>query len=474
MKLFLINMYGLIDARILDKNAEYLGLNMEKLMENAGKAVADVVLSLKPKNVLVVCGSGNNGGDGYVTAINLKKNGVNVDVYMAKMPKSQLCIKKYNEAKEEGVNIVNFFDPSKYDVIVDAMLGIGIEKDPEEPYRSLIEKINVSGKTIVSVDVPTGIGTNVSIKPDITVTMQFSKREMNEKNSGKIIVADVGFPRELLEMVGPGEFVSYKFNPDESHKGENGILVGIAGSVDYYGAPIYMSKGALRMGIDLLFLFSPEYIHNYISSSTHDIILKKSGERYIEFNNELKRIIEDKATAVALGCGIGKNEVSQESSTKIIEESLLVKKPIVIDADALDSVTLFDDLKGLAVITPHRGEFKRIFSIDPDENNVVKMAKKYNLVILLKGSVDIISDGEIVKKNKSFHHPSMTRGGTGDILTGAVGGLLSRGIDPFHSATLASFIVGSAGKLAFEEKSNSYFTSEVIDMIPQVFRKHVQ
>jgi yjeF N-terminal region len=169
VKLFLINMYCLIDARILDKNAEYLGLNMEKLMENAGKAVADVVLSLKPKNVLVVCGSGNNGGDGYVTAINLKKNGVNVDVYMAKMPKSQLCIKKYNEAKEEGANIVNFFDPSKYDVIVDAMLGIGIEKDPEEPYRSLIEKINVSGKTIVSVDVPTGIGTNVSIKPDITV-----------------------------------------------------------------------------------------------------------------------------------------------------------------------------------------------------------------------------------------------------------------------------------------------------------------
>ncbi|PMP75046.1 MAG: bifunctional ADP-dependent NAD(P)H-hydrate dehydratase/NAD(P)H-hydrate epimerase [Aciduliprofundum sp.] len=467
-------MYSLIDARILDRNAEYSGINMENLMENAGKAVAETVLSLNPERVLVVCGSGNNGGDGYTAAIYLKRKGINVDVYPVKAPKSALCMKKSEEALKEGVSIVNSLDPLQYDIIIDAMLGIGIERDPDEPYRSAIERINGSGKKVVSIDIPTGLGTNIQVKPAITVTMQFMKKEMNEKNSGKIIVADVGFPRDIIEMVGPGEFLIYRFNRPDSHKGENGILAGIAGSVDYYGAPLYMAKGALRMGIDLLFLFSPYSIHHHISASTHDIILRKSGENYIEFNDDLMRVIEEKATAVALGCGIGKNESSMEASLKIIEESLKKGKPMVIDADALDNVKNFNDFKGLAVITPHRGEFKRIFSMEPEEENVMRMAKKYNLIILLKGSVDIISDGELVKKNFTFHHPSMTRGGTGDVLTGAVGGLLSRGIDPFHSATLASFIVGSAGKLAFDEFSNAYFTSEMIDMIPHVFKKFSQ
>lgn len=467
-------MYTMLDAKILDRNAEYIGLDMEKMMENAGRAVAETVFSLKPRNVLVVCGSGNNGGDGYVAAINLKKLGIPVDIYPVKEPKSILCIKKYNEAKEYGLNFVDHLDPSGYDVIVDAMLGVGIERDPDEPYRKAIWKINESGKRVVSVDVPTGIGTNVFIKPEITVTMQFKKKEMNEKNSGKIVVVDVGFPREIMEMVGPGDFAAYKLNTNESHKGDNGVLMGVAGSAEYYGAPVYMAKGALRMGIDLLFLFSPASVHGHISSSTHDIILRKSGEFFIEYTKEMEKILDEKAAAVAIGCGIGKNENSIETSTKIIEESLRKGKGVVIDADALYAVQNFDDFRGNAVITPHRGEFKRTFSVEPDEDNVVKMAKKYNLVILLKGPVDIISDGDVLKKNREFHHPSMTRGGTGDVLTGAVAGLLSRGIDPLHSASLGSFIVGSAGKMAFEELSNSYFTSEMVDMIPRVFKKFLQ
>lgn len=465
-------MYKMLDAKILDKNAEYLGLNLEKFMDNAGIAVANTVLSMNADKILVVCGSGNNGGDGYVSAIHLKKIGKKVDILKVKEPKSPLCIKKYNDAISNNINFVEDPDFSQYDVIVDAMLGIGISKTPEEPYKTIIEKMNRYGKKIVSVDVPTGIGTSLQVNPHITVTMQFMKEEMNKENSGEIIVADVGFPKEVIEMIGPGDFLAYKENASSSHKGENGVLIAIAGSIEYYGAPIYMVKGALRTGVDLVFLFSPSKIHNYISSATYDIILRKSGENYIEYTNEMDDLITNKSTAISLGCGIGKNEKSLESSIKIIERALKIKKPIVIDADALYAVSNFDDFSRNAVITPHRGEFKKLFSLDPDENNVVKVAKKYSLVILLKGPIDIVTDGEIVKKNREFHHPSMTRGGTGDILTGVVGGLLSRGIDPLHSASLGSFISGSAGKITYEEKGNSYYTSEILKNIPKIFKKY--
>ncbi|MEM4110056.1 MAG: NAD(P)H-hydrate epimerase, partial [Thermoplasmata archaeon] len=191
----------MLDARILDKNAEYLGLNLEKFMDNAGIAVANTVLSMNADKILVVCGSGNNGGDGYVSAIHLKKIGKKVDILKVKEPKSPLCIKKYNDAISNNINFVEDPDFSQYDVIVDAMLGIGISKTPEEPYKTIIEKMNRYGKKIVSVDVPTGIGTSLQVNPHITVTMQFMKEEMNKENSGEIIVADVGFPKEVIEMI---------------------------------------------------------------------------------------------------------------------------------------------------------------------------------------------------------------------------------------------------------------------------------
>jgi len=463
-------MYKIIDARILDKNAEFFGIEMEKLMDNAGNAVFNEVLKLHPNKVLVLAGSGNNGGDGYTASILLMKKGVEVHAFPVKMPETILCRKKYEEALKSGLKIdteLNF----NYDVIIDAMLGIGIASEPREPYKSVIESLNNSGKFVVSVDVPSGFPTKIAVKPSITVTMQFIKEGMTEENSGKIIVADVGFPKEVIEAVGPGDFLVYRKNNDQSHKGENGIVVAIGGSYLYYGAPIYMAKGAMRMGIDLVYLFAPESIHCFVSNF-HDMILRRSGYNFIEFNDELKNIIEEKDITMAIGPGITKSREALENARRIIEYALDVGRNIVIDADALSVINESSDLKGLAVITPHRGEFKQTFNLEPSEENVKYIAKKIKATILLKGPVDIISDGDLVKKNKDFHHPSMTKGGTGDLLTGSVAGLLSKHIDPFHAASLASFIVGMAGKITFEEKSYAYYTSEILDNIPKIFKEY--
>jgi NAD(P)H-hydrate epimerase len=463
-----MGMFKLIDSRILDINAEKSGIDMEKLMNYAGGAVADFVISLKPRNILTMCGSGNNGGDGYTASMLLLRAGMKVSVFPVKEPETSLARKKFEEFKNAGGIIIDDPKLDEYDIIIDAMLGIGIIGIPKEPYASAIQKLNNSKTKIVSVDIPSGFPSAIAVKPDYTVTMQFIKEGMDESKCGKIIVADVGFPKEVIEMIGPGDIAAFPVNGKNSHKGDNGILVIVSGSNEYYGAPLYVSKSALRMGPDMVFLFTPSKVHGFITPHTQDIMIRKSGIDYIEYTYELMKSISERATAVAIGPGISKNPVAIENAAKIIEDTLHYGKKMVIDADALAAISGIDDFKGLAVLTPHRGEFKNTFLMDPSEENVKKVAQKINATLLVKGPVDIVTDGSLLKRNRDYHHESMTRGGTGDLVTGAAAGLLSRGLDTLHSAFLSSYIIGSAGLLAFKKKGYSYYTSELIDFIPDI------
>ncbi|MGC8610324.1 MAG: NAD(P)H-hydrate dehydratase [Thermoplasmata archaeon] len=466
-------MYDIDDSRILDKNAEFFNVNMENLMENAGRAVANEVLNYKPKRVLALCGSGNNGGDGYVAARELKLRGIDVHVFPVQPPSSELCIKKYKESIDSGVQVDSELSLNEYELIIDAMLGIGIKNEPKEPYKSVIQKVNESNKFVISVDVPSGFPSKIRIKPTITVTMQFLKKGMDENCCGKIIVVDVGFPKEVIESVGPGELILYKMNERESHKGMNGIVMVVAGSIHYYGAPIYVSKSAARMGVDLVYLFSPKSIHSILGSNFHDMILRNGGNEFIELTHEMKDMLKERNVTLAIGPGISKNEDVLNTVREIVNFAIENKRKVVVDADALSAIKDIN-FKNLGVLTPHRGEFKEIFGEEPNEENVKNRASKLNVTILVKGSIDIITDGDRIKKNKVFHHASMTRGGTGDVLTGVIAGLMARNIDPYHAACMGSFIVGSAGLAAFEKYSNFYYTSELIDLIPEVMKKYVK
>jgi NAD(P)H-hydrate epimerase len=466
-------MWTLLDSRVLDVNAKEAGVNMKELMENAGRAVADFVRTLNPTNVLVACGSGNNGGDGYVAAYNLISSGVKCDVIPVTPPSSELCVEKYNLFIDKGGMVLKECKIEDYDVVIDALLGVGIMNTPREPFYSFIERMNSSGSTIVSVDIPSGFLTGKSVKPKFTVTMQFIKEGMNEENCGKIIVADVGFPKEVVEMIGPGDLLAMPENARESHKGDNGVVVSVVGSSLFFGAPVYVAKSALRTGPDLIFIFAPASIHGHIASNVQDIILRRSGEEYIEFNYDMMKIIKERADSVAIGPGISKEPSALEEASKIIDFSLDLKKKIVVDADALECINHVDDFGGNAVLTPHRGEFRAAFNVEPTEDNARKVAGRLNAVILLKGEVDIITNGNVLKKNVSYHHQSMTRGGTGDLVTGAVAGLMARHLDPLHSSFLASYIIGSAGLLAFSDKKYSYYTSEIVDYIPEVIKRKI-
>lgn len=254
------------EINVLDKNAEFYGVPTIKLMENAGKQIADFIINKFKRDyneILFFCGTGNNGGDGFVAARYLACK-YNVSVFLTGKDKDiQTVISKDNFQKLKKTDNVKIYDIDslnkidelflKNKIIVDSMLGIGLKGNLREPYSIIVKKINlVKNIKIISVDVPTGIGTNIVIKPNYTITFHDVKTDMTKQNCGEIKIVDIGIPKKAVEYVGPGELSTYYPIPKkESHKGENGRLLVIGGG-PYYGAPALSSFAAQRTGIDYL------------------------------------------------------------------------------------------------------------------------------------------------------------------------------------------------------------------------------
>jgi NAD(P)H-hydrate epimerase len=501
------------EIKVLDKNAEFYGVPTIKLMENAGKGVADFIINKLKKQegneILFFCGTGNNGGDGFVAARYLA-NKYNVSVFLTGKEKDiQTIISKDNFQKLKKSNVkiydidsLNKIDEllSKNNIIVDSMLGIGLSGNLREPYSTIVKKINVvKNITIISVDVPTGLGTNTKVKPDYTVTFHDVKIGMTNENSGDIKMVDIGIPKKAVEYVGPGELSTYYPIPKkESHKGENGRLL-VVGGGPYYGAPAISSFAAQRTGIDLIFVATPKKVARAITSyspllikpvrlakdiailSPTLIVKELNNENYLVSNDlGIVETLVDKVDALVIGPGLGSENETQKAVEKIINLFVKNKKPIVIDADAIKVVGKKPVLvkNSQTVITPHAGEFQELTGVklsnvlDERKKNVEIWAKKLGVVILLKGPIDIISNGEETKLN-DIHNPSMTVGGTGDVLAGIVGALLAKGVEPFNAARMGIFINGAAGNNAFEKKSYGLIATDVIEEIPNILKKYL-
>ncbi len=469
------------EVNVLDKNASYLGVPTYQLMENAGKAVAENALQkfdIKGRKVLILCGTGNNGGDGFVAAWYLSEH-CDVTVILLKPEKkigSKLAKSNLDRIKE----VVQFMEhPSDlknkivdYKLIIDAMLGIGISGELREPYSSYIETVNESGLPVLSVDVPSGLRTSKSIKPKVTVTFHDIKEGMSRENSGEIIITDIGIPEDAEKFVGPGEFVYYLKPKESSHKGENGRLL-IIGGGPYTGAPTLAGLAAYRIGVDLVHIATPAKTYPIIASYSPNFIVHRLSSEVLvsEDLGVLKNLLEI-VDAVVIGPGIGRARKTKDLVNSFMK---ICSKPILIDADGIWAIavapSLLEGHKG--VITPHAGEFKTLSKeeISPKIEDLIEHVKKFSgklgLTILFKGAIDVISDGQNVKLNRSGN-PGMTVGGTGDVLAGIVGGLLSKGVSPFNAARIGAFTNGYAGDLAFEKLGYSMTSTDIIEKIPEV------
>ncbi len=357
------------EIKVLDKNAEYHGVPTHILMENAGKGVADFIkkkLKIKNKDILIFCGIGNNGGDGFVTARYLAENN-NVTIFLVgkendiKTDISKNNFKKLKKMKNKiyDINSLKLADKFllKNNIIVDSILGIGLEGNLREPYLSLVKKINKVKKTIISVDVPTGLGCDFAIKPDYTVTFHDIKSGMNEKNSGKIIVVDIGIPKKAVDYVGPGELITYYSKPKvDSHKGDNGRVLVIGGG-PYIGAPALSGLAALRTGADLVFILTPKKASRAITSFsplwiTPEKLAKETARLSPnlivgELKDEKILVLEDieiiqdyllKIDTVVIGPGLGSDKKTKEAIEKLIIKCAKRGKRLVIDADAIQVV----------------------------------------------------------------------------------------------------------------------------------------
>ncbi len=478
-------MISATEMRVLDRNAQHFGVSVLELMEHAGKAVADVALkhfAARGKNVLVVCGTGNNGGDGFVAARYLSKE-ARVSVHLAR-PSDQLGTKEAqaNYERLREVRAAVGLDRSEEamaqaDLIIDALLGIGVEGALREPYAALIREMNASGKPILSVDIPSGLGTDLAVKPTATVALFDAKEGTTPENSGTIHVADIGIPPRVVRTIGPGEFLLYPKPKAESHKGQNGSLLIVAGG-PFTGAPALVAMGALGMGADLVHIATPAIAAQVVASySPNFIVHPLVGHRLLREDLEVILELAGKADALAIGPGLGDSPGALEAVRSIVKG---VNLPMVLDADAIKAVGA--DATALvrkqAVVTPHSREFVSLtgktlpVDLEQRATMVREAAKALGVTILLKGHVDIVSDGTRTKFNYTGN-PGMTVGGTGDVLCGAAGGLLSKGVVPFDAARMAAFSNGYAGDLAFKVKSYGLTAVDVADNLGRVLAEFV-
>jgi len=478
------------EMKVIDTNSEYFGVPTFQLMENAGKNIAEFIQNHfkdTTKHILILCGTGNNGGDGFVAARYLTQY-YPITVFLTGTEiKTQIAQKNYQKLQTYEVKIYHTLRDldcllQENDLIIDALLGTGLAGPLKEPYVTIVKKVNETRKkTIISVDVPTGLGTPLAVQPDHTVTFHDKQQGMTEQNSGTITVVDIGVPQDALTYVGPGELSIYYPRPaKKSHKGDNGVVL-IIGGGPYIGAPALSGLAALRTGVDLVYIATPQRSWESVAAFSPNFIVKDLT--YDMLTKEDLPVIEEllrKCTGVILGPGLGAAPETEEAIILLVKRIIEEKKPLVLDADAIKPVgehlTLIKN--STTVVTPHVGEFKKLTGITLSQDLTERMtivkewAQNLGVTLFLKGYIDVLSNGSDIKQNK-VHNEAMTVGGTGDVLAGIIGALLSKGVKPYEAVRIAAFLNGEAGNEAFQKKSYGLLATDIIEEIPNILKKYL-
>lgn len=500
-------MITLEEMRALETNSAWRGVSRRLLMENAGSQVAREILRRKnpEEKVVILAGTGNNGGDGFVAARHLVNKDVKVEVILLGRPRniSTSAAEENWKTLTQMENNVEFhiirdsqdfkdLDGISAPILVDALLGTGITGGLREPVASAVELINDQGAYTVAVDVPTGLNPSTgevhgdAVRCDLTVTFHDSKPGLEkggEDYVGELVVADIGIPHSAERLAGPGD-VKIAIPPRSigSHKGQNGRVLIVGGGSHYAGAPALAGLAALRSGADLSTIAAPEGTANIVNSFSPDLITLKLPGKDLQPDAvpKLEGSIGD-STAVIIGPGLGLTDATREALLEFME--ILVDKqpdlPVLLDADGLKIVSEKPRLlrEGNPVLTPHAGEFKILTgsTLPSEESKRIEMvsgaAEDLDSVIMLKGHVDICAapDGRAVLNDTG--NPGMTVGGTGDVLAGVTGSFLSRGAEPFRAGSAALFLNGLAGDICHQDMGYEFTASDVKDKIPLAISK---
>lgn len=481
------------DMRWCDGAAINGGTPSRVLMKRAAEAVANVAKDkFDPTHTCVVCGLGNNGGDGIIAAMLLHEAGYDCKIHLVGTgAKSLETQRRITEAREMGIAFSEELDLSGATLIIDALLGIGANREPKGKLKDAIVKINAHGAAVLSVDIPSGVSADSgecfgeAVFADATVTMAAYKRGlfMGEgiEHSGRIYAVDIGIDTSVsgeseIYALEECELSLIPKRPRRANKGDFGRVLVIAGSDGMCGAAYLSAKAAYRSGAGLVEIFTPEANRTVLQTLLPEAIV--TSYSCVSDMEELLKKSLGKATVVVIGPGLSTCGAARIAVKKTYE---WCTAPIIIDADALnitalDGVSYPTDVP--VIITPHPGEMARL--TDKTTGDVVahmwECAESYaadnDIICVLKGARTVIADG--TTKTMFINPtgtPALSKGGSGDVLTGVIAGMLCQGLSPVGAASLGVYIHGAAGERACEKYGEySPLAGEVCDMLPEVLR----
>lgn len=450
-----------------DRYAAKNGVSFLALMENAGRAVADeAVKRWSPRKTLVLCGPGNNGGDGLVAARYLKKYGWDVRVAVlgsrANLKGDVAIVAKQWDGSFETIATGIFGDT---ELVIDAVFGAGFSRQLEEESKTIALELNELDIPVLAVDVPTGLHGDtgrvlgdVAIEADVTITF-FRKKPGHllmpgRARCGEVVVADIGIPESALDVLKPKLFedapdlwaADFPWPKEEAHKYDRGHCVVVSGPAHATGAARLAARGALRVGAGLVSVASPPAAVEVNSVELTAIMVKP-----FDGVEGLAHLLEDKRfNAVVLGPGAG---VGAETRA-MVARVLATQASVVLDADALtsfqdDPKALHQLLRNPCVLTPHEGEFERIFpGLLRRSSTKIEAARSAaataRCTILLKGADTVIAAPDGRTAINGHAPPELATAGSGDVLAGMIGGLMAQGVDSFKAAAIAAWLHGEA------------------------------
>ncbi|MCE4602992.1 MAG: NAD(P)H-hydrate dehydratase [Desulfurococcales archaeon] len=485
------------DMRAVEVNAVWLGLSLDLLMENAGRAVADTIEcilgGLEGVSVAILAGKGGNGGDGIAAARHLAERGARVEVHLSHPPemvthgstrRNLKVLQASGYARLVKPWSRGWGDTSGADVVVDALLGIGVKGSLREPILSLARSFISHQGLRVSIDTPTGVDPDTgyvaegAVVADVTITLYKVKKGLLQgkapMHTGRLLVAPIGIPPEAVELAGPGDvYARIPVRPKDAHKGVGGRVLVIGGSRDFIGAPILAALGAAAGGADLVYLASPGMIPYWAAQRSSTIIPVPLDGDYLN-QGHVDQLLKhsERVHAVVVGPGLGGGDETLEAARILVSSLAAAGRVTVVDADALKAMEGLRDLGPHIILTPHRGEASRLLGGEAGDPRIAasSISRLTGATVLLKGPLDYICVGDSCRVNVTGV-PSMSVGGTGDVLAGVVAGFaarriaLGRGHGMPHTSAAAAYIVGRAGELAASAGSENISAQDVIENI---------
>jgi ADP-dependent NAD(P)H-hydrate dehydratase / NAD(P)H-hydrate epimerase len=494
-----MRLYTAEEMSRVDKGAQALGIPGGFLMERAGVGMARVALqALAPQRALVVAGGGNNGGDGFVVARELYRAGVEVAVLATKDEYGGDPGTNFEVLRNLGVRFVRSdeleAELGRADLVVDALLGTGFSGEVREKEARIIENMNDSVAPILAVDIPSGVDGatgevhGVAVRADVTVCAHAAKVgcviSPGREHAGEVVAVDIGIPPEadvepsLVWTDADSLRGRIPRTTEPAHKYSAGALLVVAGSRHTTGAPQMVVRGAERAGCGIVFLATSESSAPAVDLELTEALVHgvpEDGEGYMT-SAALDEILQlsERTSALVVGPGMGTGEEGRRLVEGILRE---VESPVLLDADAVTTVAGMDALAkrdASTVITPHAGELGRLLDAGAKEVSARRLrsargaAQEHGCCVLLKGSDTLIVEGERVAIN-STGNVALATAGTGDVLSGVIGALLSRGMDAYEAARAGAWAHGQAAELWLEETgwpAESMIATDLLEYLP--------